>query len=272
MLPAAIFTDLDGTFWSTDLTLHPATIDAVGAMDRAGVELVIATGRRAIGARAGLEPLGMHERPAILMNGAVTKERLDGPSIAVHAINTADALDTLRSFRTVGLEPIVYVDDPDHDMLTPPNVAAGEGFIAAAKGQRLVTVLEAEIESSTVTGFGAFGFPREQLDSLADAINSSDCASAVINRSHMEGDFGIMVQGRYVNKGRALLAYCERQGLDPENSVAVGDGLNDLEMLEAAGMSIVPSNAAPEAVEIADLVVEPNEAGGWERIAAALGL
>ena len=272
MLPSAIFSDLDGTFWSTELTLHPATIRAVDAIDRAGVPLVIATGRRALGALAGLRPLGLQDRPAIVMNGAIIKERLDGPSLSVKPIPTEDALATLREFRTVGLEPIVYVDDAEHDMVNTPGAAAGEGFLASAVGARSVSSLDEEIESCTVIGFGAFGFPRAQLETLASAINSNRSASAVINLSHMEGDFGIMVQGREVNKGRALLEYCAHHRLDPAQAVAVGDGLNDLEMLEAVGTAVVPANGAREALAVADLVVEPNEVGGWEQIATSLGL
>ncbi len=45
------------------------------------------------------------------------------------------------------------------------------------------------------------------------------------------------------SKGSALAAWTERQGLSPNEVMAVGDNLNDLEMLEFAGTPIVMGNA-----------------------------
>ena len=45
------------------------------------------------------------------------------------------------------------------------------------------------------------------------------------------------------SKGSALAAWAERQGLSPSEVMAVGDNLNDLEMLEFAGTPVVMGNA-----------------------------
>ena len=49
----------------------------------------------------------------------------------------------------------------------------------------------------------------------------------------------------------------ERQGIEPEEIVAIGDNWNDLEMLEYAGRAVVMANGA------ADLVALAQERG-WE--------
>jgi len=43
-------------------------------------------------------------------------------------------------------------------------------------------------------------------------------------------------------------------------------------MLRAAAIAIVPSNASDEILELADVVIAPNEEGGWEQIPEILGL
>ena len=43
-------------------------------------------------------------------------------------------------------------------------------------------------------------------------------------------------------------------------------------MLEAAKIAIVPENAPPEIIELADATIPANEEGGWEQLPAILGL
>lgn len=57
------------------------------------------------------------------------------------------------------------------------------------------------------------------------------------------------------DKGKALQKLTDLLGLRKENSYAVGDYYNDIELLSAAGMAVVPSNAPMEIQKIADCVV-----------------
>jgi hydroxymethylpyrimidine pyrophosphatase-like HAD family hydrolase len=43
-----------------------------------------------------------------------------------------------------------------------------------------------------------------------------------------------------------MAAWTERQGYRRDEVMALGDNLNDLEMLEAAGLPVVMGNAVPE--------------------------
>ena len=68
------------------------------------------------------------------------------------------------------------------------------------------------------------------------------------------------------NKGGALAALCRHLGVAPEETVAFGDGTNDLSMLRAAGLGVAMGNAAPEVKAVADLVTEDNEHAGVARV------
>ena len=52
MLISAFVSDLDGTMWSTDMSMHPETLAVVSILENADIPLVIATGRRAQSALA----------------------------------------------------------------------------------------------------------------------------------------------------------------------------------------------------------------------------
>jgi len=63
-----------------------------------------------------------------------------------------------------------------------------------------------------------------------------------------------------VDKATGMRAALEGLGIAPEATVAIGDGENDVPMLRAAGLAVVPANAVPEARTVAKLVLR-GEAG-----------
>lgn len=59
------------------------------------------------------------------------------------------------------------------------------------------------------------------------------------------------------DKGVTLKKLCELCHVDPERTIALGDGYNDKEMLTAAKIGIAPKNAVPEALAAADYISVP---------------
>lgn len=64
------------------------------------------------------------------------------------------------------------------------------------------------------------------------------------------------------NKGAAVLKLAEYLGLERSQTVAFGDGLNDLSMIEAAGMGIVMENGDVRVKAVADHIVPDCDADG----------
>ena len=62
---------------------------------------------------------------------------------------------------------------------------------------------------------------------------------------------GELIKKEY-NKGTALRRVCEHCGIPVENSIAYGDSMNDLEMLEAAGVAVCMENGSGKLKELAD--------------------
>ncbi len=268
----AVVTDLDGTFWASDMSVHPASHAAVAALDRHGIPFVIATGRRAQGALHGLRLAGYHDRPGILMNGALVRDNLDGPSFLVEQIPTDDALAVHETFVRERLEPVAYVDHPTHDMLIGSKPAAGADYIGRSPGIRRVDDLERSVASSPVIGFGAFGYPDERLRPIATAINEAGWATAIVGRSLIEGGFSLMVQGTGIDKQTGIEAWCARRGVDHRRVAVLGDAGNDELMLKAAAVAIVPTDASPDIRDLADHLIDPADEGGWRAVPGLLGL
>ncbi len=64
--------------------------------------------------------------------------------------------------------------------------------------------------------------------------------------------FAIHIKSRNVNKGTGLVKVAELMGIKPKDFVAIGDSVNDVEMLEVAGFGVAVGNADCFLKDIAD--------------------
>jgi hydroxymethylpyrimidine pyrophosphatase-like HAD family hydrolase len=71
---------------------------------------------------------------------------------------------------------------------------------------------------------------------------------------------------------REIGAVIARLGIEQENTVAVGDGQNDLEMIAFAGVGIAIEGSSPELLALADRVAAPPHREGLVDAFAELGL
>lgn len=74
------------------------------------------------------------------------------------------------------------------------------------------------------------------------------------------GEF-IEVLAKGVDKGSGLLKMAKKLGVQPKDAYAVGDGLNDMEMIVAASKGFVPENGNKDVIKIADYIVRSNNNG-----------
>ena len=75
--------------------------------------------------------------------------------------------------------------------------------------------------------------------------------------------YAIHLQSLGVNKGTALVALAQEMGLSPADFLAVGDSVNDIQMLRTAGTGIAVANAHPETKSVADYVTEKGYGDGF---------
>jgi hypothetical protein len=78
-------------------------------------------------------------------------------------------------------------------------------------------------------------------------------------------DNSIELLHRAANKGHAAAALAARLGVPMSEVAAAGDGLNDVELLRACGVSIAMHEAAPYVREAATHVAPPRSEGGLVR-------
>lgn len=79
----------------------------------------------------------------------------------------------------------------------------------------------------------------------------------------MSKPFFIEINDKGISKGVSLDSLCKKLGLTNENVMALGDGLNDLSMIEFAGMGVAVDNANPTLKEAANFISKSNDEDGF---------
>jgi phosphoglycolate phosphatase (TIGR01487 family) len=75
--------------------------------------------------------------------------------------------------------------------------------------------------------------------------------------------YAIHLQSPGVNKGTTLVTLAETMGLNPADFLAIGDSVNDIQMLKAAGIGITVANAHPDTKAAAEYVAEKEYGDGF---------
>lgn len=77
--------------------------------------------------------------------------------------------------------------------------------------------------------------------------------------------FFLEVTAPGVDKGTSLLRLCETLGIDPAETLAIGDSYNDVPMLKVAGLSVAMGNAPDEIKQQADYITATCQEDGVAR-------
>lgn len=105
-----------------------------------------------------------------------------------------------------------------------------------------------------------YGFDIED-DKAREEIFSILSANEELELSN-SSPTNIEVNAVGINKAVALAKVCEKEGMTMEDVIAMGDSLNDLAMIQAAGLGIAMGNAQVKVKEAADWVTDKNNEDG----------
>lgn len=264
-----VVTDLDGTFWHHAHDVPPAAVDAARGLAELGVPLLVATGRRLASTREPLARVGLAP-PAVVLNGALGVDLATGARFHSAAWPVPDALAAVEAFATVGLAPVVYVDHPDVDVVVDPEPSTHPQHRASLGDSVEVGDLHRLVGDHRVLGFSMIGVEHSAAVAARTALGA--LGEVHLDRSiDYPGTATLTVAPKGRSKWDGVRAFCDDRGLDPTAVVAVADGPNDLELLDAAALRLVPQVAHPAALERADHVIPAAAEGGWATVLDFVG-
>lgn len=265
-----VVTDLDGTLWHTDDHLPDAVLRAVRELHDRGIPLLVATGRRVASTRGPLARFGLAP-PAVVLNGALGLDLGTGERFHRAPFRPAEASRALDAFASVGLSPVVYVDHPRYDVFiseAPDTNPAHVQALGHTAGR--VTDLREIVGTEAVLGFGMIGIPFGPAEAAFTALEP--VAEAHLDRSiDFPGMASLTAAPRNQSKWDGVLAYCLAHDLDSARVLALADGPNDVELLTAASIALVPAVAHQLALDLATAVIPAASEGGWAAVLDHLG-
>ena len=258
-----VVTDLDGTLWDTSdiAALHPRTSAAVHELERRGLPLLVATGRRLASTRAPLARFGLTP-PAVVLNGAMVVDLATDERLYRHPFHPDDATAVLRHFLDAGLQPCVYVEHDEVDVFVGENPSTHPEHLRSFGEWVRTGDLAEVVATEPILAFGIISIPPDEIVEVAEKLDAVANAHLSDERQY-SGGMTITVAPPEQSKWEGVEAYCAHRGLDPTRVLAIGDGPNDLELLDGAAIAVVPADAHPDALARADHVVPPASDGGW---------
>jgi hypothetical protein len=246
-MPIRLFAvDLDGTLLNSQSELSARNREALARASARGVEIAVATGRRAHAARRYVEQMPC---PVTLIssNGAMITTA-EGEVRFRDFLNRSVAIQVLAATREFRPFAAALYDIPDRGQIRMQDGAVPEGPLGwyqktSSHLLELVADLEQLPEKDPIQVL--FGGPPPLMEQIAPRILASAAAPGIhlswtkyLGRNVSLID--IMTRG--CSKGAALERWAKHRGYRREEVMAAGDNHNDLEMLRFAGCPVVMSN------------------------------
>ena len=262
--------DIDGTLTDLNFQVSARNIAALRAAHNAGIEIMLATGRRHDYALPIAQELGF---PIWLIssNGALIRS------------SAGETFFTDRLPARTAAELIQYMDEfRGHAVLTfdrAANVPGNDSLVLESADElnktvsrwlevnrpyiKFVSPLE---DALTEDPLQAMYCGRVALmEGLQERLRQAEFLEkiTVLKTQYDHRDLCILdILNRECSKGHALRRWAEQRGILREQVMAIGDNHNDLEMLEFAGVAVVMGNASHELKQNGWRVTGSNEESG----------
>jgi 5-amino-6-(5-phospho-D-ribitylamino)uracil phosphatase len=263
--------DIDGTLVNSDNELTEATREALLRARQAGVEIVLATGRRYSRVLPLVEPLALNV-PLVTASGALVKRAWDHHTL-FRAEFLPGALERcLEIVAGENYEAVLYADtfergfDYYHRGGAAPAELLLEFFDKNESCGRDCPELMTRPPAGIFAGF-VMG-SRDEMTALAGALDRhmSELLYIHVLRSPRYRGYMCEIAPFGVSKWTGVYRLAEQWGIRPEEICAAGDDVNDIPMIQAAGLGVAMGNALDEVKAAADRIAPSHDSDGLVQV------
>jgi len=244
-----LISDMDGTLLKADQSISVENQLAVKRFVDAGGLFTVATGRNEKSVERFLDIIPINA-PGILYNGSVIYDFATGKRLLDKRLpdRTIDVIDQLiKYYPQIGVE--VYCEGkifiPKENAITRMHQSR-EGFIPLYVPLRRVPIswnkVVLTIDPDDISKIGAF--IKYRFTHLFDVVQSEPQFLEILPKG--------------TNKGSSLIILSDILSIDLSQIIAVGDNMNDLEMIRNSGFSFAVENAHPDLISSADFTCSGN--------------
>jgi Cof subfamily protein (haloacid dehalogenase superfamily) len=248
--------DLDGTLLNSERKLSPRNRDAVKAAVKQGVTVVLASGR----IQSSLKPFADQMElngPFVCGNGAhVVGTNMD--ELAFHEVPISVRKTTMDFAETHGIHFQAYTRSDLYFLRESEWASVYRKRLGSNAIQPKVAPFDEMLRMplSKIMLVGDPGELKGHRPTIESYVSGTGVRLTVSEPEYLE------FLAPMANKGAGIQTVAHAMGIPQEQTAAVGDYLNDLEMLEWAGFAASVANATPEAKAISDVCVASNNDDG----------
>ena len=246
--------DIDGTLITSKQELTSETLSAIEALKAQGKYFTLSTGRPIMGV-SKYTHLVSPGVPLISYNGAMIIRPDNGEIVFERGLSADSALEIIR--RGNEHDTIVIVWEKNRLFANKINEQV-EGY-SRITGEAINVISNPdEVISLGVTKClwldSAENIAAYRNDLIANPIAGINFCTSTPQLLEF------MCEG--VSKGEGLRKVCEYCGVDISEAIAAGDELNDLSMIEAAGLGVAMGNAHNDIKAAANYITLTNDENG----------
>lgn len=244
--------DLDGTLLYDWETISKPTLNYLLELKKQGHQLVIATGRPYRSSKDFHALLGL-DTPLINYNGGLVTSK-DDPLFKEYSLSLKKeyVIDILENTKQYIKNAFAEVKD---DIFLLHDTEEIRPLIHHFNGSRLFVGDMREILDQDTNG--SIIIAHKDQDKYIEDYVKNNYEGKVLSRNWgNEYNFIIELFTPETNKGYALKYVADYLGFKREDIIAFGDGHNDIEMLEFAGLGVAMKNGHEELKEVADVILD----------------
>jgi Cof subfamily protein (haloacid dehalogenase superfamily) len=234
--------------------LHPNTLAAIARAQRAGIPVIVATGRMFRSVKPYLDQAGIAE-PVVCYQGAAVVD----PATDAFLLHEPIPLETARA----AVEALVELGYPPNCYVDAHRYVAHE----TEYSRRYATFQHLQVEE--VGDLAAWlERPPTKLVAVADPADvpalRATLATVFADRLFLTTSLPYLLElgNPAVSKGTGIAFVADRLGISLGGIVAFGDGENDIELIDEAGFGIAVEDGNAELLEHADWVCPSAQSEG----------
>lgn len=263
-----IMMDVDGTLMNSDKKLTPETKETLIRAQEMGIKVILASGRPTSGLLALGEELQMtkHNGLFVSYNGSKVIDCETMQTLFNEALSVEDGKAVLEHMKKFEARPMIdkgeymYVNNVYNNIIQfnggDFNVfdyeSRGGNFLLCEK-EDLADFLDYEVNKILTTADPEYlkEHYQEMMEPFKDTLNCM-----------FTGPFYFEFTAKGIDKAKALDTVLKPMGYTQEQMIAFGDGMNDMSMVNYAGVGVAMDNAVQDLKDAADYITASNDEDG----------
>lgn len=255
--------DVDGTLVNSTKRISNATKKAIEAAKQKGIHIALASGRPFSGMRKYIKQLDLQSDQdfAVTQNGSYIHMNKSGELVAKNCIKRDD-LKVIEKYANAFNLQLSYMDS--------------KHFYTASKSSNIYTLIDSYIAKRRLRYMPFDNWHEDKTFGRSLLMGSAKRINYIAFNTPVEltdnyycvktERFLFEIMSKNANKGVGVKELSEKLGFKDYEVMAIGNELNDIPMLDFAGLSVAMKNSRRELFDHCDYITDSNNNDGVAKV------